>query len=236
MQTATTFVYSNHDATTIPVRVLIDSGSQRTYITNHLKERLGLQPTKTETLKLNTFGGDRFRKKQCEVVKLSLQGTVEDIEISAVCFPKICSPISAKICPDNYPHLKGLKLADTSLTETDNDTIDILIGSDHYFDIMDAEIVRGEKGPVAVGSKLGWVLSGPANNTDMDDQFSMVHLITEVNATQAVQSPYSGSKDDELIQTLRRFWDTESMGIVDQQEESEDEFLREVRFDKHEGR
>ena len=36
----------------------LDSGSQRSYATNHLKKRLGLQPVKKETLNLNTFGQD----------------------------------------------------------------------------------------------------------------------------------------------------------------------------------
>ena len=39
--------------------------------------------------------------------------------------------------------------------------IDILIGSDYYYDFISGEVVRGETGPVAVGSKLGWLLSGP---------------------------------------------------------------------------
>jgi hypothetical protein len=38
-------------------RILFDTGSQRSYITDNLKTRLGLKTTKTETLQLNTFGG-----------------------------------------------------------------------------------------------------------------------------------------------------------------------------------
>ena len=49
LQTATTFAYSNYDPTTIPVQVLMDCGGQRSYVTNHLKEKLGMQLTKTET-------------------------------------------------------------------------------------------------------------------------------------------------------------------------------------------
>ena len=97
----------------------MDSGSQRTYITNSLKEKLVLQSKRTETLKLNTFGKDQFSKKKCDVVQLSLQGNDGDVEISAVCFPKICSPIPTRICPDRYPHLKGLNIADLNLIEGD---------------------------------------------------------------------------------------------------------------------
>lgn len=111
----------------------MDSGSQRTYITNDLKERLGLQPKGTETLKLNIVGEDRFSKKRCDVVQLSLQGNDGDVEILAACIPKICSPIPTKICPERYPHLKGLNLADSNLIEadeTEQDNIDIRIGCD----------------------------------------------------------------------------------------------------------
>ena len=54
---------------------------------------LGLQTKGAEALKLNTFGGDRFSKKRCDLVQLSLQGNDGDVEISAACFPKICSSI-----------------------------------------------------------------------------------------------------------------------------------------------
>ena len=87
----------------------------------------------------------------------------EDVEISMVCFSKICSPISTKICLKKYLHLSGLKLADGSLTETGHEVVDILIGLD-YFDIVDGGIIHGEKGAGAVSSKLGWILSGPTND------------------------------------------------------------------------
>ena len=53
-----------------PVRVLIDSGSQRSYITSELQRRLGLKPIKTELLNLNTFGDSSFSKKECDLVNL----------------------------------------------------------------------------------------------------------------------------------------------------------------------
>ena len=46
LQISTTFAYSNYDATAIPVRVLMDCGSQKSYVTNNLKKKLGLQPKK----------------------------------------------------------------------------------------------------------------------------------------------------------------------------------------------
>ena len=48
---------------TVPVRVMLDGGSQRSYITNDLKTRLGLKPMLVETIHLNTFGSDLYKKK-----------------------------------------------------------------------------------------------------------------------------------------------------------------------------
>ena len=98
LQTAKTCAYVENGTTLLPVRVLLDSGSQRSYITNHLKRKLGMIPIKTETLNLNTFGNDKFSKKDCDLIKLRLQGKHgEDVNISALSFEAICSPVPAKV-------------------------------------------------------------------------------------------------------------------------------------------
>ena len=98
LQTAKTRAYVENGTTLLPVRVLLDSGSQRSYITNHLKRKLGMIPIKTETLNLNTFANDKFSKKDCDLIKLRLQGKHgEDVNISALSFEAICSPVPAKV-------------------------------------------------------------------------------------------------------------------------------------------
>ena len=62
LQTATAYPQGNGAAKIVPVRILFDIGSQRTYITKDLKNRLGLKTIKTETLNLNTFGDKLYRK------------------------------------------------------------------------------------------------------------------------------------------------------------------------------
>ena len=59
-------------------------------------------------------------------------------------------------------HFQGLDLADESDGSTSLD-IDILIiiGSDHYWQLVTGETIRQEDGPVALKTVLGWVLSGP---------------------------------------------------------------------------
>ena len=77
------------------VRVLFDSGSQRSYVTEDLCHCLGLTPVRAEKLHLNTFGDTRFKPRQCKLYKLHLRNSQfsEKIEITALSFPVICSTL-----------------------------------------------------------------------------------------------------------------------------------------------
>ena len=63
-------------------------------------------------------------------------------------------------CVRESQHLATLDLADYSEGETSWE-VDMLIGSDYYWDIVTGGVSRGSHGPVAIHTKLGWVLSGP---------------------------------------------------------------------------
>ena len=64
-----------------------------------------------------------------------------------------------KFVKSNYPFLKNLKLADEGLLK---ENIDLLIGEDFHWDIVDGSVKRGNGvAQVALGSKLGWLLNGP---------------------------------------------------------------------------
>ena len=66
------------------------------------------------------------------------------------------------------PHLQGLILAHP-ITDKENFEISLLIGSDHYWNFVGDHIIRGN-GPIAMQSKLGYLLSGPL--TQSQTQFS----------------------------------------------------------------
>ena len=143
------------------VRILSDGGSQRSYITDNVSKRLGLKSANTETLHLNTFRKSTHRKQRCEVVSLPIR-TNDNKYVTALNFPIICSPLTERAHLQDHPHLQELELADSA--ESLN-SIDILIGSDHYCDFVTGESIRGDFGPTAVKIKLGWLLSGPTNNS-----------------------------------------------------------------------
>ena len=69
LQTARTFAYSS-DSELLPVRILFDNGSQRSYISHQLKAKLGLKPIKRETLNFITHLETVFSRRK--IVKLSM--------------------------------------------------------------------------------------------------------------------------------------------------------------------
>ena len=81
LQTATVYALNTENSRSVKVRVLFDSGSQRSYVTSSLKSRLGLSTRKRETVHLNTFGEEQFKKQSCEMVELGIQG-LDDVLLS----------------------------------------------------------------------------------------------------------------------------------------------------------
>ena len=156
LQTATAVATNEDQSKSTTVRVLFDSGSQRSYITDGVRRKLGLKSANTETVHLNRFGDGTYRKQRCEVVTFPIR-SIEDeyVAITALNFPIICSPLTERVNLQDHPHLEELVLADSA---EGPDSIDILIGSDHYWDFVTGETIRGEFGPTAVRSKLGSLL------------------------------------------------------------------------------
>ena len=113
--------------------------------------------------------------------------------------PDIATPIQnhlPSIVPD-LKYLKGLKLAHP-VSSDERFEISLLIGVDYYWQIVQDETVRGD-GPVAVKSKLGYLLSGPINS---NTPFMPSTRILDVMISQ---------NEEEF--DLQRFCTVESLGI-----------------------
>ena len=150
-------------------------------------------------------------------------GCEDAIKISALTFPVICSPLPGKVSV-NYPHLDGLELADEPFDA--EGSIDILIGCDYYWHFVTGETRRGDEGPIAVNSKLGWLLSGPVKGTLDRSYVTHSNLIIEGH-----DDLFARNEDDVLTNTLKNFWETEAIGIKDlTQQETKESFKIDVAW------
>jgi len=93
----------------VPIRILFDSGSQLSYITKTLKERMGIEPIQKEKLRLNTFGSITFDSRSCDVMKFQIGAPNggEILEVVAHTSPVICSSLPALVNACEYEHLDG---------------------------------------------------------------------------------------------------------------------------------
>ena len=65
---------------------------------------------------------------------------------------------------EEFKNLKNLYLADRNLKGLPMN-IDVLVGCENYWDFIGYKQIRGESGPVAIASRLEFVLSGLYGNT-----------------------------------------------------------------------
>lgn len=97
------------------VRVLLDSGSQRSYIRKNIAEALDLQGP-SELLSVTTLGGETSETKRFQRVKFTLSPIKGDskVEIEALSISKICNPLGpVQMDFHKNSHLQGLTLADS---------------------------------------------------------------------------------------------------------------------------
>ena len=111
LQTALAYAFGEDQSKKVPVNILFDSGSQRSYITKELQRKLSLKSSGSETLNLNTFGSEKSFRKRCDRVIVNLEAHDECIPITALSSRAICSPLASCVDVRNYLHLEGLDIA-----------------------------------------------------------------------------------------------------------------------------
>ena len=210
LQTARVYVYGeDQEERGIETTVLFDGGSQKSYIAEKLKNRLLLKTKGSESINLNTFGSNKYTKQSCDRVQVHLRAGDNVVVINALSFPTLCSPIAARVDVSNYPHLQGLALADT-FSSSDKE-IGILIGADHYHDVVTGEVIKGSIGPVATSSKLGWLLSGPISSYETENVCS--NVVTSFVVDVLPQKENGINEVQEIVDSLNQLWKHESSGL-----------------------
>ena len=235
LQTAKAGVVNPETFDRTECRILFDSGSQRSYIASEWCSKLMLSPIRKEKLLINTFGDMNAGIKEIDVVRVKLINKKEEdcgfFELLVV--PLICSPLSCqrtKMAKSKYDHLKDLYLADF-VGNAGSIQIQILIGTDYYFSLITGRCKRGEPdSPVALESRLGWILSGPvercAGNNVASNHISITHsMLVEDSKHYGVENECA---KNEVYQKFSRFWEVES---AEGYKDIMDQFTRDIVFE-----
>jgi transposase InsO family protein len=196
---------SSQDFSMATANILFDEGAQRSFVTEELAKKLKLKHTGSDTISLASFGG---KSEQCRHIPM---GRVfihadhgETIPLDVLIVPTIAVPLPyLQREVKCLKYIEGLKLAHPISAADDDFEISLLIGADHFWQIVQNKVIRGN-GPTAVKSKLGYLLSGPLSSTKNESSASyMLNVIT---------APPN-------VEDLERFWKLESMGICEDESE-----------------
>ena len=208
----------------VKIRALFDTGAQRSYVSKRVADKLGLETVQTDNLVIATFGAEKQRVKAVNLVKLTVRKEETNFErnMNVYAVPKICSELKSQDIESvkkRYPHLNGIEFADHK-AEDGVMEIDLLIGSDYMWDFLNDETIRGESGqPVAISTKVGWLLSGPVE-AQLKERPSSINFQSTHVLRVASESP----KED-----LDKLWDFDSVGIRERGSVQE-EFEQNINF------
>lgn len=206
LQTAMVTAMNESEGNNVKVRLIFDLGSNDSYVTKDLKDRLGLNVLGKHRLEISGFGGTT--KSSCyEMTSLKLRSRFggSSMPLSAFVVPTIASVPFSRRGLARYEHLVGLELADSGSLH--DGELSVLIGADQYHRFVSGETKRGGCGPVATNSAFGWILSGPVEGSS--SSFSNSLLLTSLLPQQSVD------------EKLHKFWDLEALGIDNGVDEKE---------------
>ena len=203
LQTAQAVVFNTaHPTMQMKIRVVLDTGSQKSYATIGVMTSLGLSPKSRRSMSIATFGSVGQNCQVCDLVTIGMEmeeGPPQSLDVFIV--PTICEPLSnngRSYVIEEFSHLQHLELSDP--IDGSPKEIDVLVGSDYYWTLVTGRILQGPSGPTAVHTKLGWVLSGPT--TLFDGCENPATLVTHTLAMS-------------VSERLRAFWEIESLGVCE---------------------
>ncbi|UYV75610.1 hypothetical protein LAZ67_13000736, partial [Cordylochernes scorpioides] len=181
------------------VRILLDSGSQFSYIKQSLVWSIRIERKGEITIAKSLFGGNKIGEEKHGKFMLELEnlGNKRDvIHIEALDQREICDAIPPLPKGD---WLEKLKIKGIILSQDNfkGQEIDILIGANYLGMILTGKIVQVEADLTAVETKLGWTLMGNSPIIDSNDNVQQtLNLLT--------------TRCD-----LKDLWDLEVLGIRD---------------------
>lgn len=196
------------------VRLLLDGGSQRTFIQRGVSEKLQLKVLGEEELRIFTFGDNTAAKHtKCRRVELWLRSQYDrqEVRVEALEVPCICADIMTAPSESSVAHMmnEGMNIADASRGAHTEDGISLLIGADYYWAIVTGSVKRLSPTLMAVDTTFGWTLQGQAGTTRSTAICSSAANVMRVIVT--------NETDKDISAQLRSFWELEHLGIKDTQ-------------------
>ena len=195
---------------------LMDTGATRTFIRQGFVDQLGWEPTHEEELTVRTFGSESGTPTNYKAYTLRMRGTHESltdtVKIRVLGQEKL-SNLTTFFDSDFAKKLAGKKfpMADDRIYGKDCfDEIDIILGSDQYYNIILRDMIKISKpGLIATKCRFGWLVHGSIGASTRGDD--------SVNTISA--DPVDDMHDIQQLEfDHKQFWILEHLGVMDAEE------------------
>ena len=222
LQTASVILQNPSNMKNRDCRIVLDTGSHRSYIKRSFVEELGLKKIGKERLQVNTFGSNDAKQKMYKNMGVTLIGKnvnscvkLEALEVEQICSKMVKQKVN--LAKGWYKILKNITFADEG-SGADEEEVGLLIGLDQYWEIVSGRTIKLSNEAVAIETIFGYVLSGPLNIRNHGKQCLNNFLIHSAEM-----------KKDCVEDALHRFWSLESLGLKDK-EINEEKIIQKIEF------
>lgn len=172
------------------IRALLDNGSQHCFITESLCKKLNVELIQS-TVTVTGVGNSVTQSTQLCEINIRSKASDYNTRLKYLVLPRITAQLhslgtnSNLIIPDN------VKLADPNFYSPTR--IELLIGADKFWELLNDGLIRLSKGPYLQNTKLGWVISGVVHDKTLHSK--------------SVQCNFTQTLDTQL----RMFWELEEI-------------------------
>lgn len=174
-------------------RALLDSASQRCFITQSLCKKLHT-PVIQSTHNIKGVGSSVTQCTQTCNVKIRSLSSSYTTQIQCLVLPTITSNLPSQSIAGNCIRIPNhIQLADPQYFESQ--PIDVLIGADLFWDLLEEGKIRLPNGPYLQNTKVGWIISGP------------IYTHSSRSKSLQVQCNFTQTLDTQL----RKFWELEEL-------------------------
>ncbi|XP_044573273.1 uncharacterized protein LOC123257597 [Drosophila ananassae] len=200
----------------VACRLLLDTGSELSYISERCIQTLGLARTPSRILVTGISSTKADTTRGCSTISIQSRISQDQLVVQAHVLGKITSSLERQAIDASALRVfNDLQLADSQFST--NAPIDILLGSEHVWSVITGRKIYDDKGKlIAISSIFGWVITSLLSSRAC----SATALTTTID----------------IDAYLRRFWELESIQrkaeVQPEDEEVEKHFLATHTRDK----
>ncbi|KAJ8889652.1 hypothetical protein PR048_009152 [Dryococelus australis] len=180
------------------ISILIDTGSQRSYITKELVAKVGYQSVGEEELRHGLISGHQSNKANHKWFHITLENPgsnyvcgFDDLDQDTIC--SSVPTVKREVCQRTFK--------DTGVTiKDDTSPIQVLVRADVAGRLLSGERIILEDGLVAFNTYLGWTVMGKVSDTELCSQTMIVDVL-------GIGDPEKQRTREDLVSTVKEHFE-----------------------------